>query len=149
MPLLREASAMLGSHLPIMDVAQILGAEFTGRGQSEAPQELHAEAKEYLRRAKPIIAGKDSRQHAFLLVPASAAGRAVSEIVGQVYADVNHVSVPGQSDLMFLREQGCLTSADLQPLLKACRSAYESASVSPIISPHARLDITDWLPLDP
>lgn len=149
MPLLRESSAMLGVHLPIMDVAQILGSEFTGRGQRQAPAELHAEAQEYLKRAKPILAGKELRQHTFLLVPASGAGRAVSEIVAQAFSEVNHVPVPGQSDLMFLCEQGCLTSSDLQPLLRSCRAAYETAAASPITSPHARLDIMDWLPLDP
>ena len=30
-----------------------------------------------------------------------------------------------------------------------CRAAYEAAAVSPLTSPHARFDVTDWLPLEP
>ena len=57
--------------------------------------------------------------------------------------------VPGQSDLMFLSEQGSLKFEELAPLLKPCRTAYEAAAGSPLSSPHARFDITDWLPLEP
>jgi hypothetical protein len=59
------------------------------------------------------------------------------------------VRVPGQSDLMFLCEQGGLTAEELAPMLKPCRTAYENANGSPVTSPHARFDITDWLPLEP
>jgi hypothetical protein len=50
---------------------------------------------------------------------------------------------------MFLCEQGCLTATDLQKLLKPCRAAYDAALSSPTAAPHARSDISDWLPLDP
>ncbi len=150
MPLLRETSVILGAHLPIMDVAQILGAELTANGPAPAPEELQAQAQEYVERAKPLIAGKlDKKLHTFLLVPASPAGRSVADAVGQAFPDINHVRVPGQSDLMFLCEQGCLTAADLQKLLKPCRAAYEAVASAPTASPHARFDIVDWLPLDP
>ena len=91
----------------------------------------------------------DKNQHAFLLVPASNAGRAVAAAVGEAFPEITHVRVPGQADLMFLREQGCLTATDLQTLLKPCRAAYEALAVTPNLSPHARFDILDWLPLDP
>jgi hypothetical protein len=59
------------------------------------------------------------------------------------------VRVPGQSDLMFCREQGCLSVQELHKVLRQFRSAYEAAAVTPPTSPHARFDIMDWLPLDP
>ena len=149
MPLLRETSTILGLHLPIMDVAQILSAEFSENAASNAPEELHAQTQEYLDRAKPLVAGKDNQQHTFLLVPASSAGRTVADLVSQAYPAVNHVRVPGQADLMFLCEQGCLTPIDLQRMLKPCRAAYEAVAGAPNTSPHARYDIVDWLPLDP
>lgn len=150
MPLLRETSVILGEHLPIMDVAQILGAELTAQGQTPAPEELQAQAHDYVQRAKPLIAGKiNNKQHTFLLVPASPAGRAVAHAVTQAFPEIHHVRVPGQSDLMFLCEQGCLTATDLQKLLMPCRAAYEAMMSSPTASPHARFDISDWLPLDP
>jgi hypothetical protein len=50
---------------------------------------------------------------------------------------------------MFLSEQGRLTVRELAALLKPCRAAYESVANSPVTSPHARFDVTDWLPLEP
>ena len=50
---------------------------------------------------------------------------------------------------MFCREQGCLTMQDLQRLLKPCRGTYDGSANNPASSPHARFDITDWVPLDP
>ena len=97
-----------------------------------------------------MLSGKvDFKKQVFLLVPASPAGRKVAETVAQAFPEIHHVPVPGQSDLMFLCEQGCLTGADLQKILKPCRAAYEQLAAQPSTSPHARFDIVDWLPLDP
>ena len=150
LPLLQETSAILGQQLPIMDVAQILGAELGGHVQASAPGSLKEQTEEYLRRATPLIVGKQtSRQHDFLLVPASPAGRKLADTVSQAFPGIAQVRVPGQSDLMFLREQGTLTPADVHKLMKPCRAAYEAAVATPNVSPHARYDIVDWLPLDP
>ena len=59
------------------------------------------------------------------------------------------VPVPGQSALLFCREQGYLSLEDLQRVLRGCRGAYQEAQLMPQSSPHARCDISDWLPLDP
>lgn len=147
MPLLQETSSILGRHLPIMDVAQLLGTEMH---QSSASGDLETQTKDYLQRAAPLVAGKlEAKRHAFLLVPASPAGRKLADTVGAKFEDINHVRVPGQADLMFLCEQGCLTAADIHKLLKPCRAAYEGLANMPSTSPHARFDIQDWLPLDP
>jgi eukaryotic-like serine/threonine-protein kinase len=149
MPLLQETSAILGQHLPIMDVAQILDGELSYVGKSAEPN-LFDQTQEYLQRSAPLVPGKLEKQHhAYLLVPASASGRAVTAAVHEAFPHIHHVRVPGQADLMFLREQGCLTAPDLQKLLKPCRAAYEALAVTPLTSPHARFDILDWLPLDP
>jgi hypothetical protein len=133
-----------------MDVAQLLGAELTPHGPSGRHDELHSQTKEYLHRAAALVGGKlSTKQHTFLLVPASPAGRTLAEKVGEAFPEINHVRVPGQSDLMFLCEQGCLTPADVQRLLRPCRAAYEALAPTPNTSPHARFDIVDWLPLDP
>ena len=82
-------------------------------------------------------------------MPASNAGKALSEAVTELFPDMTPVRVPGQSDLMFLCEQGGLRYSDLAALLKPCRAAYEANAPSQLTSPHARFDITDWLPLEP
>jgi serine/threonine protein kinase len=149
MPLMQETSAILGQHLPIMDVAQILDSELSYVGKSAQPN-LYDQTEEYLRRAAPLVPGKlEKEHHAYLLVPASTAGNAVTTAVHEAFPHIHHVRVPGQADLMFLREQGCLTAADLQRLLKPCRAAYDALAPTPLSSPHSRFDILDWLPLDP
>ena len=42
-----------------------------------------------------------------------------------------------------------LTDQELASLLKPCRAAYEPAASAQLTSPHARFDVTDWLPLEP
>ena len=98
----------------------------------------------------PLMALKNGKkQHTFLLIPASPAGKSLGDAVAKLFADVKLVRVPGQSDLMFLREQGGLTAADLHSLLKSSREAYNALAGAPVTSPHARFDITDWMPVDP
>lgn len=162
-PLLTEAGQLLSQHLPIMDVAQILvneagqaaAASRNGHHHGAKPGSHHdidigEQMEDYLERATPLLTGQvEGKQRAFLLVPASHAGKALENAIHQAHADIQHVRVPGQSDLMLCREQGCLTAQDLQKLLKPCRAAYEAIAAAPTASPHARFDITDWLPLDP
>ena len=81
--------------------------------------------------------------------PASEAGKAFGEQARQVQSDLQVVLAPGQAHLMFCREQGFLTSEELEPLLRPCRAAYEDLVLVPNTSPHARFDIVDWMPLDP
>jgi hypothetical protein len=155
-PLLDEAVSLLGQHLPIMDVAQILGAEFgiLDEGGQEAngtaSPELEAQSRSYLGRTTPLLARLDGAgQSTFLLVPASRAGKALAEATQRVLPDLNEVKVPGQADLMFCRDQGLLGTQDLERVFRLCRQAYEAVANNPQSSAHARYDITDWLPLDP
>jgi hypothetical protein len=151
-----EAVALLGQHLPVMDVAEILATEF-GLGKEGQPvvdetaaSQLESRTREYLEKTVPLLARPDgSGQHTFLLVPASKAGKALGDATCAVVPDLKHVKVPGQADLMFCRDQGGLTAQDLQRTFKLCRRAYESAANNPTSSAHARFDISDWLPLDP
>src|SRR5262249_9420017 len=82
-------------------------------------------------------------------VPASDTGKAFGEAAKQAVAELDLVRVPGQADLMFCREQGYLSFEDLQVLLRQCRRAYQESAVVPNISPHARFDSTDLVPLHP
>jgi eukaryotic-like serine/threonine-protein kinase len=147
-PLVQEAGVILAQYLPVMDVADILLGETAAGGVSDGT--LSEQIKAYLDRAYPLAQTKDhDSQQAFILVPASAAGRTLSSKVEEIVDNVNLVRVPGQADLMFLREQGSLRADDLHRLLKPCRLAYEAYAGAPNVSPHSRFDIVDWLPLDP
>jgi hypothetical protein len=155
-PLLDEAVNLLGQHLPVMDAAQILAAELgllpddKHQANGAPGPELEAQSRAYLARTAPLLARPDgSAQHAFLLVPVSKAGKALAEATQRVLPELQEVKVPGQADLMFCRDQGLLGTHDLQRVFKACRQAYDATANNPQSSPHARFDLTDWLPLDP
>jgi hypothetical protein len=169
-PLLNQGVNFLSSQLPITDVAQV---EYTLDGLEEG--DLATRLKTYFEQSQPLLkslavpAGgpgvevgpspfgaantmaplSPQDQAAFLLVPASDAGKQFGQLAEQVLPQVQLVSVAGQADLMFCREQEGLSAQDLERILKACRPAYEEAAHLPQASPHARFDIVDWTPLDP
>ncbi len=144
-PLIAVASACLGELLPVTDVAQVeCAVAATRNGDAEA------HLRSYHDLAAPLVAAKDgAAQHAFLLAPASEAGKEFGDEAQRALPHLELVRVPGQADLMFCREQGYLSAEDVQRIFRACRRAYEETAVVPTTSPHARFDIVDWVPLDP
>jgi serine/threonine protein kinase len=96
-----------------------------------------------------LDAAPAERDHGFLLVPASDAGKQYGEQAQGMLSNVQLVNVPGQADLMFCREQEELRLEDLERILHASRQAYEESVHVAQSSPHARFDIQDWMPIDP
>jgi hypothetical protein len=88
-------------------------------------------------------------QTAYLLIPASEAGKTFGEEAKRLAPELHLVNVPGQADLTVCREQTALSLDDLERILHPCRGAYYEMSMAPQSSPHARFDIQDWTPLDP
>jgi hypothetical protein len=143
--LVPQAAACLGELLPVTDVAQVELSAAAARKADPA-----AQAGAYHASAGPLLAGHDAGgQQGFLLVPASDAGRTFGAEARQAVPELDLVRVPGQADLMFCREQGYLTPDDLKRELQVCRRSYQDAMAVPAVSPHARFDIVDWVPLDP
>jgi serine/threonine protein kinase len=93
--------------------------------------------------------GSAPSEHSFLLIPASEAGKHYGEQARLALAELQLVNVPGQANLMFCREQDVVNIEDLERLLQSCRTSYEEAIRVVQLSPHARFDIQDWVPLDP
>lgn len=144
-PLAQQATDTLGELLPVTDVAQV---EFSAAAADHG--DIRSRAMSHFSHAAPLVGGKDeSNQQAYLLLPASEAGKNLGEEAKQAVPSLQLVKVAGQADLMFCREQGFLSAEDLQRLLNHCRPAYREFSTVPASSPHARFDITDWVPLDP
>jgi hypothetical protein len=144
-PLLDQATAFLGGIMPATDVAQV---ELAGALAHRI--DAGAQAQDYFERGAPLLASRDlATQDTYLLVPTSEAGKAFGAAAQEVVHDLQLVRVPGQAHLMFCREQGYLSPEDLQKLLRSCRPAYEESKTVVTISPHARFDITDWVPIDP
>jgi eukaryotic-like serine/threonine-protein kinase len=51
------------------------------------------------------------------------------------------------TDLMFCREHSNLRPDEVATLLSACLPAYYASLANPQDAPHARFDVTEWLPL--
>jgi hypothetical protein len=139
-PLVDRTALCLGSHLPITDVAE---ADATGGNLADY-------TLAYFESAAPLVSGEETGNvNDYLLTPASDAGKAYGEAARKLRPGVQVLRVPGQADLMFCREQGYLAVEDVERVFKACRKAYDEAAVVPQVSPHARFDVTDWVPLTP
>jgi len=144
-PLTEGAAECLGALLPVTDVAEV---EISAAAAEQG--DITARAKDHYANAAPLVAGTDEKnQQSFLLVPASDPGKSLGDQAKAAIPGLHLVRVPGQTDLMFCREQGFLSPDDLQRMLKNCRPAYKDSANLPNVSPHARFDITDWVPLDP
>jgi hypothetical protein len=168
-PLLNQAAAVLGDHLPITDVAQAIlerGERKVEKGRKAQesdpgiscllPSTFCLDAAAPLVRSDPQVPRPKEPDGApepatldFLLVPASEAGKLYGDAARRAAPSLHLVTVPGQADLMYCREQGFLSVEDVQRLLRPCRAAYEESTTTPPTTPHARCDIIDWVPLDP
>jgi hypothetical protein len=147
-PLLEQAVAVLGTHLPVTDVADV---EFSTGNEASVIDRMHT----YFFGAAPLVgrtgraAADPADHHGFVLIPASDAGKRYGELARQAIPGIHLVNVPGQADLMFCREQGGYNEAEFERILQACRPAYSELARVPTASPHARFDIQDWAPLEP
>jgi hypothetical protein len=144
-PVLVQLASSLGNLLPVTDVAD---AEFSSAAAHNI--DLAQCVRQYYKHALPLLNTRTAEaQPSFLLIPASDPGKAFGEKAKQAVPELDLVLVSGQSDLMFCREQGYLAFEELRPAFHHCRQAYDDLSPVPNSSPHARFDITDWMPLDP
>jgi eukaryotic-like serine/threonine-protein kinase len=144
-PLIEGAAEALAELLPATDVAQV---EFSAAAADKV--DIRDRTLSHFANAAPMVAAKDdANQQAYLLLPASDAGKELGDLAKDAVPTMHLVRVGGQWDLMFCREQGYLNQEDLLRLLNHCRPAYRELSAVPGLSPHARFDITDWVPIDP
>jgi hypothetical protein len=149
-PLLVEASKFLADRLPTMDVADILNSEMEIYGGEEHSSALKRQANDYLDLAQPLVPAKGTTSvHSFVLLPASVAGKALSDAIEEQFPDMKLVRMSGNADLMFMQEVGGLAARSIDGLLRDSQAAYQASVSNPVSSPHARFDITDWLPIEP
>ncbi len=142
-PMVEQATAFLSGLLPAEDVTAV---ELSAAGSQ--PSELSRRVLSYVRGAAPLAAGPAAEERTFVVVPDTEAGNRYGEEVKKVVSGVYVVPVLGAgTDLLFCREQGCLRTSDLLQLLDPCFEAYQESVGVIERNPHARFDITNWLPL--
>jgi hypothetical protein len=110
--------------------------------------ELSTRIQDYHKRSAPPLGQADSEEQTFLLFPDSEPGKSYARLVKKVVPNVLAVAVNGSAtDLMYCREHGNLRPDELTELLSNCQPAYYEALASPHAAPHARYDVTEWMPI--
>jgi hypothetical protein len=143
-PLIDNTAAFLSDLLPETDVAE---AEFsTAEARGKAVSE-HIE-KFYSKAAPMLSAGGLGNQIAYLLHPPSKACEALAVEALRTLPNLCLVPSSSPTDLTFCREQGFLSHEELQRLMRLCQTAYTELTATTAQSPHARFDISEWMPLD-
>jgi hypothetical protein len=141
-PMIEQTTAFLGELLPSTDVAEV---ETTS---ARAIQEgIAARIADYHDRAHPPC-DSTAEDRTFVIVPESATGRDFAREVHETLPSALTIPVLGSTtDLMFCREQGCMEPSELLSLLSSCLPAYYQSLASPHTNPHARFDVTEWMPI--
>lgn len=142
-PMIEQATAFLTNLLPSEDVTAV---EISTAGAT--PGELARRVVSYAKAAAPLADGPPEEERTFVLVPDSEAGQHYAKTVRDNVPGATTVPVRGHgTDLLFCREQGSLRTADLFRLLEPCWEAYHQAAANTETNPHARFDVTAWMPL--
>jgi len=144
-PLIEQTVAYLGDLLPITDVAQVefSAAEAKGIDLVERFRQVYSQA------APEVASPDDSRSAAFMLVPDSEAGRTLAHKAQRAIPRLQAVFTPSLAEMTICREGDNLTLSELQQILNYGRLAYQEWAPQPPVSPHARFDVPEWLPVEP
>lgn len=141
-PMIEQTTAFLSDLLPVTDVTEVEVSACRAKNVDAA-----ARVKDYHQRAHPP-ADSAAEQKTFVIVPDSESGKAFAGVVKRAVSTAQTIPVAGSAtDLMFCREQGCLKPDELVALLSGCQPAYYAALASPHSNPHARFDVTEWMPI--
>lgn len=142
-PMIEQTTAFLGELLPVTDVTEVEVS--TSRARKV---DLMARIQDHHRRAVPACGGSEAEERTFVVVPDSEPGKAFAGLVKQAVPMALTVPVQGSAtDLMFCREQGWLRPDEVMMLMSSCQPAYYASLASPQTAPHARFDVTEWMPL--
>ena len=141
-PMVEQTTAFLSDLLPVTDVTDVEVSASRAR-----KVEVSTRISDYHTRAAPSCgAGADAQS--FVLVPETDSGKAFAGVVKRTVPTALTIAVNGAAtDLMFCREHGHLLPSEVAALLSACQPAYYQALASPQTMPHARFDVSEWLPL--
>jgi hypothetical protein len=143
-PLIDNTAAFLSDLLPETDVAEVEFSSAEARGKAVAD---HIE-KFYTKAAPMLSAGGLANQNTYLLHPPGKACEAFAVEAMRTLPNLCLVPSTSPTDLTFCREQGFLSHDELRKLMPLCLSAYAELNVSSSHSPHARFDVSEWMPLD-
>jgi hypothetical protein len=142
-PMIEQTTAFLSDLLPVTDVTDV---EVSASRASRV--DVSARIHDYHKRATPPCESA-ADVTTFVVVPDSDPGKEFAAVVKRSLPAALTIPVQGAAtDLMFCQEQGCLRPTELMGLVSACLPAYYQAIASQHTNPHARFDVTEWMPLN-
>jgi hypothetical protein len=142
-PMVEQTTAFLGDLLPATDVTEV---ELSAVKAKKA--DLATRIQEYYRRSTPPAGSPETDEQTFVLVPDSDSGKGFAGLVKKAVPTVLTVPVNGAAtDLLFCREHGCLRTDEIVTLFASCVGPYYETLANPHIAPHARFDVTEWMPI--
>jgi len=142
-PMVEQTTAFLGDLLPATDVTEV---ELSAVKAKKA--DLATRIQEYYRRSTPPAGAPETDEQTFVLVPDSDSGKGFAGLVKKAVPTVLTVPVNGAAtDLMFCREHGCLRTDEIVALFSSCVAPYYETLANPLTAPHARFDVTEWMPI--
>ena len=142
-PMVEQTTAFLGDLLPVTDVTEVETS--TAKAKKV---ELAARIQDYHKRSAPPAGDLEAEEQTFVLVPDSDPGKAFAALVRKAVPSALTVPVNGAAtDLMFCREHPCLRADELMTLFANCQPPYYQLLADPATAPHARYDVTEWMPL--
>jgi eukaryotic-like serine/threonine-protein kinase len=142
-PMIEQATAFLSDLLPSTDVTEVESSSAKAK-----KVEIPARIQEYHKRSAAFVGDPDTDEQTFVLVPESEPGKAFAEQVKKAVPSALMVFVNGAAtDLMFCREHGCLRTEEVVTLMSSCVPAYYQSLANAHTAPHARFDVTEWMPL--
>jgi hypothetical protein len=143
--LIEESATYLSALLPITDVAQV---EFSAAENGGA--DIGGRFRAVYGQAGPEAGpADDARSAAFLLVPDSESGRTLALTAQRVLPRLQPIYTPSPAEMTVCREGDNLSLDELGQILKYARLAYQELAPQPPTSPHARFDVSEWVPLEP
>jgi serine/threonine protein kinase len=142
-PMVEQTTAFLGDLLPTTDVTEVESSAAKAK-KVDIPTRI----QEYYKRSAPPVGAPDTDEQTFVLVPDSESGKGFADIVKKTVPSALTVLVNGAAtDLMFCREHGCLRTDELVSLMSGCVPPYYQSLANTHTAPHARYDVTEWMPL--
>jgi hypothetical protein len=148
--MLQESKGFLEPRLAATDVAET----FLEQQQTAPPaggsdtERLRQDLLNAYRKAAPELRGKFTPAETFVLsVPAGSGGQEFRDLTRQVPGVPRMVDATAPPDeITFYREYNQLSLAELEQYGPAAQEAYRKLLAQEYLTPHSRVDITEWQP---
>jgi serine/threonine protein kinase len=147
--MLDEVRAFLEPRLAGADVAEVY------LEQHQATEPADGSATDMLRqdlmtahgKAAPELRGSFSCPETFVLgVPAGSGGQELRDLAREALAVRSQVDAVTDDEIVFYREYQNLSLAELEQFGQAAQEAYRKLLAQDYLTPHSRVDITNWQP---